>query len=115
MPHSALFLPEEKRSVHPCSRNRDEFNRQEHAAHDGFRSRRREDEIHAEKLRRLRRWCLPWREYQGKDQKNDHSIEYGDIELPWSRGRMLLRRRRDIRSTGEPATALNTETVDLRL
>jgi len=115
MPHSALFLPEEKRSVHPCNRDRDEFDRQKHATHDGFGCGRRQDEMHPQKLWFLRRRSLPRREYQGKDQKHDHSIEYGDIELPWSRGRMVLRSRRAIRSTGEPATALNTEAIDLRL
>ncbi len=71
--------------------------------------------MHSQKFRFLRWQSLPWREYQGKNQKNDHSIEYGDIELPWRRGRMELRKRRAIRSTGEPATALNTEAIDLRL
>jgi hypothetical protein len=48
------LFSEQKRTIHAGNGDRDKLNRQEHAAHDGFRSWRREDERHAEKLRGLR-------------------------------------------------------------
>ena len=87
------FLSEEKRAIHAGNCDRDEFNRQEHAAHDGFRGWRRKDEIHAEKFRQLRRWGLPWREQDGQNQRDDHPVEHREIELIWRRGSLVLRRR----------------------
>ncbi len=76
-----LFLPKEKRAIHAGNRNRDKFNCQEHAAHDGFWGGRREDEIHAEELRCLSRRSFPWRKEHGQNQNNDHSVEHRDVEL----------------------------------
>jgi hypothetical protein len=41
--------------------------------------------MHPKKLRFLRWRSFPRRKHEGKDQENDHPIEDGDIELPWSR------------------------------
>lgn len=71
--------------------------------------------MHAEKLRRLCRWCLPWRKQYGDDQNDDHPVEHREVELIRYRRRMLWRSRRAIRSPVESPTALDTETVDLRL
>jgi hypothetical protein len=112
--NQSLFS-EQKRTIHAGNGNRDEFNRQEHSAYDGLRRGGREDEIQTEKLRGLRRRCLPWREQHGQDQHDDHSVEYREIELIWRRSARGLSSRPTIRSIGEPPTALDTETVDLRL
>lgn len=109
------LFPEQKRAIHAGDCDRDEFNRQEHAAHDSVRSWRREDEIHAEKFRSLRRWCFPWREQHGQDQHDDHSVEYREIELIWHRSARGLSSQPTIRSIGELPTTLDTEAVDLRL
>jgi hypothetical protein len=71
--------------------------------------------MHAEKFRRLGRWCLPWRKQDGHDQNDDHPVEHREVELIRYRGRMLWKSRRAIRSPVESPTALDTETVDLRL
>jgi hypothetical protein len=109
------LFSEQKRAIHAGNRDRNEFNGQEHAAHDSVRSWRREDEIHAEKLWGLRRWCLPWRKQDSQDEHGDHPIEYREIELIRCRGRLVLRSRPTIRSIGELPTTLDAETVDLRL
>jgi hypothetical protein len=112
--NQSLFS-EQKRPIHAGNGDRDEFNRQEHTAHSSVWSGRREDEIQTEKLRGLRRRCLPWREQHGQDQHDDHSVEYREIELIWGRSARGLSSRSTVRSIGELPTALDTETVDLRL
>jgi|SRR6478672_8059695 hypothetical protein len=91
------FFSEQKRSVQTGNRNRDEFNRQEHTAHDGFWGGRKEDEIHAEKLGCLSRWSFPGRKEHGQNQDHDHSVEHREIELVWCRVSMALRTRRALR------------------
>ncbi len=124
MPHARVGLrnvigqslvSEQKRAIHAGNCDCDEFNRQEHAAYDGLRRGGREDEIQTEKLRGLRRRCLPWGEQDGQDQHDDHSVEYREIELVWCRSARGLSSRPTIRPIGELPTALDTETVDLRL
>lgn len=112
--HRASFLPEEKRSIHPRNRDRHELDRQKHTADDGFGCRRRKNKVHPQKLRRLIRWSLPRRKHEGKDQKNDHSIEYADIELPWSRTHRS-KRRWTVSSAIKSSPALHAEPIDLRL
>ena len=85
------LFSEQKRTIHAGNGNRDEFDCQEHAAHDGFRSRRREDEIHAEKFRRLRRWCFPGRKQDGQDEYDNHPVEHREVELIRCRGGTVLR------------------------
>ena len=109
------LFSEQKRAIHAGNRDRNELNGQEHAAHNSVRSWWREDEIHAEKLRGLRRRCLPWREQDSQNERDDHPVEYREIELIWCRGVRGLSSRPTIRSIGESPTALDTETVDLRL
>lgn len=109
------LFSEQKRCVQAGDCDRDKLNRQEHAAHDSFRGRRREDEIHAEKFRCLRRRSFPWRKQQSQDQHHDHSIEHREIELIRCRDGMAWRGRRAIRSTVEPSTTMDTEAIDLRL
>lgn len=75
------LLPKEKRAIHPRNRDRDELDRQEHATHDGFGCGRRQDEMHPQKLWFLSRRSLPRRKQEGQDQKHDHPIKDGDIQL----------------------------------
>ena len=89
------LFSEQKRAIHAGNRDRDEFNGQEHSAYDGLRRGGREDEIQTEKLRGLRRRCLPGREQHGQDQHDDHSVEYREIELIWCRGARGLRQPAD--------------------
>ncbi len=109
------LFPEQKRAIHAGNRDRNELNGQKHAAHNSVRSWWREDEIHAEKLRGLRRRCLPWREQGSQNEHDDHPVEYREIELIWCRGIRGLSSRPTLRSIGESPAALDTETVDLRL
>ena len=114
MTRNASFLPKEKRPVHPCNHDRNKLDRQEHTADDGVGYRRRKDKMHPKKLRFLRWRRLPRRKHEGKDQKNDHAIEHGDIELPWPRARRS-KRRRTIGSDSETSPTLHAEPIDLGL
>ena len=48
-----FFLPEEKRSVHSCDGDGDEFDRQQQSAHDGIGRRWAHDEMEPEEFRSL--------------------------------------------------------------
>jgi hypothetical protein len=109
-----LLLSKEKRSVHPGNGDGNEFDRQQHTANDGFGCRRRKHKMHAKEFRFLSWGSLPGRKQEGQDQKHDHPMKHGDIQLPWTRP-SRLKRRQVVRAAVESAPALHTEPIDLRL
>lgn len=71
---TSWLFPEQKRPVHPGNRNRHQFNRQEHATHDGIRGWRGEDEMHTKKFGSLTWRRFPRREQQRQHQNYDHAV-----------------------------------------
>ncbi len=112
-PTSWLF-PEQKRPVHPGNRNRHQFNRQEHATHDGIGGWRGEDEMHTKKFGSLTWRGFPRREQDRQYQSYDHAVEDGEIELI---GRSCAKSGSWPRLCGpvKRPTALSTEPIDLWL
>lgn len=106
------FSSEEERAVQTGDGDRDQFNRQEHAAHDGVRGRRSEDEMDAEKLGLLSRRGFPGRKQYREYQSGYHAVEQSDVELlccrdvgPRGRGWTL--------TPIEPVTTVCAEAIDL--
>src|SRR5215213_5333838 len=78
-----LLLSPEKRAIQTCDGDRDQFNRDQHAADDGVGCGRREDEVHPKKFRGLAWGSFPWRKHHRDDQPRDHSIQHIEIQLFW--------------------------------
>jgi len=105
---------EEERAVQTGDGDCDQFNRQEHAAHDGVRGWRSEDEMDAEKL-----GLLSWRGFPGRKQYREnesgyHTVEHSDVELLCCCG-IWLRGRGWTRAPIQPVTTLCAEAIDLGL
>ena len=69
---------EEEGGIEPSDGDGRQFDREQHAAHDGLWRRRGQKKMDAEKFRWLSRRGLPGREQDRNHQGPDHSIE--DIE-----------------------------------
>lgn len=80
------LLSEEKRPVQTCDRERDQFDGEEHAAHDGIGCGGRENKVHSEEFRCLVRRGFPGRKHDGEDQYGNRPIQHIEVELLWCRG-----------------------------
>ena len=76
-----LLLSPEERAIQTRDGDRDQFNREQHAADDGIGCGWREDEVHPQEFRCLAWWSFPGRKHDGDDQRGDHAIEHVEAQL----------------------------------
>lgn len=113
MASGLLSVSEKEGPIQAGDRDRDQFDGEQHAAHDGLGFGRREDEVHAEKFRCTSRRSFPGRKHDGEDQYGNHPIQHIEVEL--------LRRRGawsdswvSVWSGSQPLPTVRAKAIDLR-
>lgn len=102
---------EEEGCIEPGDGDGGQLDREQHAAHDGLRRRRGQEEMDAEKFRRLGRRGFPGRKQDREEQRRHHPVE--DVEAQLFRHRRGGAIRRGARCA-ETVPALRAEPIDLR-